>query len=63
MRAGLVREIAIVVAGAVIGVLVIAVVVLGPAIAEAHSGPESTRVIEVLQPADAPHCVTVPSQP
>jgi hypothetical protein len=42
----------LVLAAAGVGVLVVAVVVLGPTIAAAHSRVEPTRVVEVLQSAD-----------
>jgi hypothetical protein len=47
------RELGLVLAAAGAGVLVVAVVVLGPTIAAAQSHVEEpTRVVEVLQPAD-----------
>ena len=47
------RELGLVLAAAGAGVLVVAVVVLGPTIAAAQSHvDEPARVVEVLQPAD-----------
>jgi hypothetical protein len=45
------RELGLVLAAAGAGVLVVAVVVLGPTIASAQSSVEPARVVEVLQPA------------